>query len=92
LNGVHRLLICADDLSLFRDNINATKKSSDALIGANKDVGLEVNTEKTKYMLMSHRQNTGQIHNIKIANRSVEYTEKFKYLGKTLLNQNCIHE
>jgi hypothetical protein len=30
---------------------------------------MEVNTEKTKYMLMSRRQKVGQKHNIKIAKR-----------------------
>lgn len=73
--------------------VDATKKSTDALIGANKDVPLEVNTKKTKYTsLMPHRQTAGQIHNIERVNRSVEYTVKIKCLGKTLLNQNCIHE
>jgi hypothetical protein len=81
LNKTHQLLICADDLDVFGDNINATKKSTEALIGANKEAGLEVNTEKTKYVLMSHRQNAGQNHNTKIANTSVENTEKFKYFG-----------
>jgi hypothetical protein len=34
----------------------------------------------------------GQKHSIKIANRSFEEVEKFKYLGKTLTDQNCMHE
>jgi hypothetical protein len=34
-----------------------------ALIDASKEVGLEVNTEKTKYMLPSCHQNAGQNHN-----------------------------
>jgi hypothetical protein len=39
---------------------------TEALIDTSKEVGLEVNTEKTKYMLMSHHQNAGQNRNIKI--------------------------
>jgi hypothetical protein len=39
------------------------------LIDASKEVGLEVNTEKTKYMLLSRHQNAGQSYDIKIANR-----------------------
>jgi hypothetical protein len=54
--------------------------------------GLEVNPEKTKYMLMSHKQKTGQKQSIKIANRSFEYVAKFIYLGTTLTDQNCMHE
>jgi hypothetical protein len=37
-----------------------------------KEVGLEVNTEKTKCMLLSSHQNAGQNHDIKIANRAFE--------------------
>jgi hypothetical protein len=49
LNGMHQLVICADLLNLFGVNVNCTKKSTKALIGANKIVGLKVNTVKTKY-------------------------------------------
>jgi hypothetical protein len=48
------------------------KKNAQTLIEASKEVGLEVNTEKTKYMLMSRHQNAGTNHDIKIANRSFE--------------------
>jgi hypothetical protein len=51
-----------------------------------------VNPEKTKYMLMSRSQKTGQKHGIKIANRSFEIVAKFKYLGTTLTDQNYMHE
>jgi hypothetical protein len=55
-------------------------------------VGLEVNPERTKYVLMSRGQKIGQKHSIKIANRSFGDVEKFKYLGTILTGQNCIHE
>jgi hypothetical protein len=56
------------------------------------DVGLEINAEKTKYMIMSRRPNSGQIQNIRTANESFENVAKFKYLGTTLTNQNDIHD
>jgi hypothetical protein len=60
LNGAHQLLVYADDVNLLGDNIDAMKKNMETLIDASKEVGLEVNTEKTKYMLLSHHQNAGQ--------------------------------
>jgi hypothetical protein len=49
---------------------------------ASKDVGLEINVERTKYMLLSRQQNVGQNRNIKIANTSFENASQFKYLGR----------
>jgi hypothetical protein len=56
----------------------------ETFIDASKEVGLEVNTEKTKYML--------QRYDIKIANRCFENVAKFRYLGTTITNQNLILE
>jgi hypothetical protein len=52
--GTHQLLVYADDVNLLSDNIGTIKKNAESLIDASKKVGLEVNTEKTKYMLLSH--------------------------------------
>jgi hypothetical protein len=43
------------------DNIDTAKKNTQTLTDASKEVGLEVNTEKAKYMLLSRHQNAGQI-------------------------------
>jgi hypothetical protein len=50
LNGTHQLLVYAGDVNLQGDNVE-TIKNMESLIDVNKEVGLEVNTEKTKYML-----------------------------------------
>jgi hypothetical protein len=60
LNGTHGPLICADDVNLLDDNIDTIKKNIQTFIATSKEVGLEVNTEKTKYMLLSGHQNAGQ--------------------------------
>jgi hypothetical protein len=59
---------------------------------ASRDVGLEINAEKTKYMIMSRHPSSGQNQNIRIANESFENVSKFKYLETTLTNQNDIHD
>jgi hypothetical protein len=74
------------------ENIDTIKKNTEPLLDAGKEVGLGVNPEKTKYMLMSRCQKMGQKHSIKIANRSLEDVAKFKYLGNTLTDQSCLHE
>jgi hypothetical protein len=86
LNGTHQLLVYADDVNLLGDNIDAIKKNMETLIDASKEVGLEVNTKKTKYMLLSRHQNAGESYDIKIANRCFENVTKFRYLGTTITN------
>jgi hypothetical protein len=43
-------------------------------------------------MLLSHHQNAGPNHDIKIANRCFENLAQFRYLATTVTNQNLIHE
>ena len=59
---------------------------------ASKDIGLVVNADKTKYMVMYRDQNAGRSHSMKTDNSSSERVEEFKYLGKKLTNQNSIQE
>jgi hypothetical protein len=66
LNGTHQLLVHADDVNMSGDNIGTINKNTKALIDASTEVDLEVNTEETKYVLLSRHQNTGQNHDTKM--------------------------
>jgi hypothetical protein len=66
LNVTHQLLAYADDMNLLGDNIDTVNKNT--LIYASNDVGLDVNVEKTKYMLVSRDQNADQNQDMKIGN------------------------
>jgi hypothetical protein len=72
--------------------LDTIKKNTEIFIDASKETGLEINVDKTKYMLLSHHQNVGQNWDIKIANRSFENVSQFKYLGTTVTNRNLIQE
>jgi hypothetical protein len=62
------------------ENINIIKKNAEALLDASKEIGLEVNSEKTKYMFMSRHQTAGQSNYTRISNKSFEKVAEFKYL------------
>jgi hypothetical protein len=81
-------------VNLLGDNIYTIKKTTETLIDASKEVGLEINIEETKYeyILLSRHQNVGRSRDIKIANRSSENVSQFKYLGTTVTNQNLFQE
>jgi hypothetical protein len=63
----HQLLAYTNDVNLLGDNIDTIKKNTDILIEASKEVGLFINVEETKYMLLSRHQNAGR--DINIANK-----------------------
>jgi hypothetical protein len=91
-NGTYNLLVYADDVNVLGDNIDIIKKNTQTLIDTCKEVGLEANMEKTKYMLLSRHQNARKNHYIKIENRCFENVAQFRYLGTTITNQNLIQE
>jgi hypothetical protein len=66
LNRIHQLLAYADGMNLLGDNIDTIKKNTETLIDASKEVGLGINIEKTKHMLLSRLQNACENRDIKI--------------------------
>jgi len=86
------LYLNADDISILGGSVHTVEKSAENLVVASKETGLEVNADKSQYMVTSGDQNVGRSHSIKIDNTSFERVEEFKYLGTALRNQNCSEE
>jgi len=53
LNGTHQLLAYGDDVNILGGSIHTVKENAEALAVATKEIGLEVNADKTKYMVVS---------------------------------------
>jgi len=52
------------DVNLLDDSTDTTKDNKESLLKASRDIGLEINAVKTKYMIMSRHPNSGQNQNI----------------------------
>ena len=74
-------MVDADNDNILGTSLYTIEKNMEALLVARKEIGLEVNADKTKYMVMSQDQNARQFHNIMIDNTSFEKVKEFKYFG-----------
>jgi hypothetical protein len=59
-------------------SVCTVKENAEALVVATKEIGLEVNADKTKYMVMSRDRNARRDDSVKIDNSSIERVEEFK--------------
>jgi hypothetical protein len=80
LNGTYELFLYANDINLLGYSVSNIKENKETLLEA--DVGLEINTEKTKYMIMSRHLNSEENQNIRIVNESFENMARFKDLWR----------
>ena len=90
LNAAHQLLVYSEDVNVEGGSVHTIQKNTEGLLVATKDIGLAVNADKTKYMVMSRRQKARRSYNIKIDKKSFKTVEEFKYLGTT--DQNSLQE
>jgi hypothetical protein len=75
LNGTYQFLVYAHDFNILGGSLHNTK-NTEPLVVASKKSGLEINADKTKYMVMFRDQNAGRSHKIKIDNNSFERVEQ----------------
>jgi len=66
LNSTHQILVYVDDVNILGGSVHTIEENADALVDASKESGLEVNADKTKYMVMSRDRTAGRNHKIKI--------------------------
>jgi hypothetical protein len=59
LNVTHQLLAYADDVNLLGGSVHTIKENAETLVVATKEIGLEVNADKTKYMVVSRNEMQG---------------------------------
>jgi hypothetical protein len=57
-------------------------ENAENLVVDSKEIGLEVNADKTTYMVMPRERNERRSRSMKIDNSSFETMKEFKYLGK----------
>jgi hypothetical protein len=73
LTGAHQFLVYANDVDLLHENINVTRKNTEALLDDSKRIAVQVNTDKTKYMVMTRQQNAKEKnHNLSMTIKSLE--------------------
>jgi hypothetical protein len=89
MNGTHQVLAYAVDVNLIGDDIRI-ERNADVLLNAYMDIGLAVNTGKTKYMEIGRHRGMIANEHIRIGINSYEKVKTFKYLGSMVTNQNSI--
>ena len=79
----------ADDLVIFSNSLEEAQESLNELNTRGREVGLEMNLSKTKYMTANIE--TRPNHHIKIGTTTIQEVDHYIYLGRSLNMQNEMH-
>jgi len=71
LNGRHQFLVYVDAVNILGGSVHTIKKT-EFLVIASKEIGLEVNADKTKCTVTFWGQNAERSHSVKTDNSSFE--------------------
>jgi len=74
----------ADDTVLIADNIHDLQQLVNVVGEQSESMGLNINTKKTKFMIISRNLNTFENASITFNAMAIERVDKFKYLGTWL--------
>jgi hypothetical protein len=90
-HGTYQLLVYADDVNTLGGNVHNIKKNTEALVVPSKGIGIEVNTDKTKFTVISGDQNARRSYKLNFINFLL-HGGSSEILGTTVTNQNTIQE
>ena len=80
------LLAYTNNVYILGGSAHTVKENAEALVVATKEIGLEVNADKTKYVIMSRDQNAGRSYSMKIDNSSIKRVEE---IGRKVCKLIC---
>jgi len=84
--GNESILAYTDDIVILGNTKQEITQTTTKLLEASKKMGLCVNQENTKFMVLS-RSNENQ-HKLQVGNLTFEKVENFKYLGVNINSKN----
>ena len=69
MNGTHQLLVYSGDVNMIGENVLTMKKNAKSSLASGREIGLEANSLKTKYVIMTPEHNAGLYHNIRTGSK-----------------------
>lgn len=88
--GPYTLLAYADDIILIGESRHDVEESAKKLIKSSCGMGLAVNEDKTKYLVMT--RNVTVKDNLRIEGFTFEQVRDFKYLGVNINGKKNMHK